>query len=65
MADVDLLVVEQHAVDGLNGSLRGLGGLIVDEPVPPGAAVLVSGDLAGQNVTEGGEGVVESLEAKT
>ena len=65
MADVDLLVVQQHAVDSLDGSLRGLGGLVVDEAVALGAAVLIGGYLARQHVTEGGEGVVESLEAKT
>ena len=65
MADVDLLVVQQHAVDSLDSSLRGLGGLVVDEAVALGAAVLIGGDLARQHVAEGGEGVVESLEAKT
>ncbi len=46
MADVDLLVVQQHAVDSLDGGLGGLGSLIVDETVALGTAVLVGGDLA-------------------
>ena len=61
MADVDLLVVQQHAVDSLDSSLRGLGGLVVDEAVALGAAVLIGGDLARKDSAESGEGVVEGL----
>ena len=61
MADVDLLVVQQHAVDSLDGSLGGLSGLVVNETVALGTAVLIGGDLAGQDVTECGKGVVEGL----
>ena len=60
-ADVHLLVVEQHAVDSLDSSLRGLGGLVVDEAVALGAAVLIGGDLAREDVAESGERVVEGL----
>lgn len=62
VAYVDLLVVQQHAIDSLNGSLSGLSGLIVHEAVAFGTTVLVGGDLARQYVTERGEGVVESLQ---
>lgn len=61
MADVDLLVVQKHAVDSLNGSLSGLGGLVVDETVALRAALLIGSNLARKNVAEGGEGVVEGL----
>ena len=61
MADVDLLVIQQHAVDGLDGSLSSLSSLVMDETVALGAAMLVGGDLAGENVAEGGERIVQSL----
>lgn len=61
VSDEDLPVVEQHAVDGLDGSIGSLGGLVVDETVTSGSSSVVDGDLAGEDVSEGGEGVVESL----
>jgi hypothetical protein len=61
VADVHLLVVQQHAVDSLNGSLGGLAGLIVHEAVTTRAALLVGGDLAREHIAEGDKGVVESL----
>ena len=61
MADVDLLVVQQHAVDSLDGSLGGLSGLVVNETVALGPAMLVGGDLAREDVAESGESVVEGL----
>ena len=61
VADVDLLVVEQHAVDSLDGSLGGLSGLVVNETVALGPAMLVGGDLAREDVAEGSERVVQSL----
>jgi hypothetical protein len=61
VSDVDLLVVEQHVVDGLDGGVGGLGRLVVDESVSPGSTVLVNGDLAGKDVAEGDESVVEGL----
>ena len=61
MADIDLLVVQKHTIDGFDGSLGSLGGLVVDEAVALGAALLVGGDLAREDVTEGSERVVQSL----
>lgn len=61
VSNVDLLVVEQHVVDGLDGGVGGLGRLVVDETVSPGSTVLVNGDLAGEDVAKGGESVVEGL----
>ena len=61
MTNIDLLVVEKHTVDSLNGSLGSLGGLVMDETIALRAAVFVSCNLARQNGTEGGESVVEGL----
>ena len=58
---VDLFVVEQHAVDGLDGGVGGFGRLVMDEPVAPGTTVLVGGDLAREDVAERGKSVVEGL----
>lgn len=57
----DLLVIEQHSIDMLNGILGSLGGFVVNEPVSARVAVLILGNLARQDVTEGRERVVEGL----
>lgn len=62
MADVDLLIVQQHSVDGLDGSLGGLSGLVVNETVALGTTVLIGSDFARQNITEGGERIVKCLQ---
>ena len=62
VADVDLLIVQKHTVDSLNGGLGRLSSLVVDKAVSLGAAVLISGNLAGQNVAKSGEGIVKGLE---
>ena len=61
VADEDLLVVQQHTVNVLDGVVGSLGGLVVDETVTLGVGELILSDLAAENVTEGSEGVVESL----
>jgi hypothetical protein len=61
VADVDLLLVEKHAINVLDSLLSGLISLVVNKPVSLGVAILVLGNLAAQNVAKGGEGVVESL----
>ena len=61
VAHIDLLVVQEHAIDGLNGGLGGFGGLVVDETVTLRAALLVRGDLARQNVSERSERVMKGL----
>lgn len=61
VADEDLLLVQEHAVDHLDGLVGGLGGLVVDETVALGVGVLVLGDLAAENVAEGSKGVVKGL----
>jgi hypothetical protein len=57
----DLLVVEEHAIDCLDGILSSLSGFIVDEAVTLGVALLIDGDLAGENITERDECIVERL----
>jgi hypothetical protein len=57
---IHLAVIEQHAVDVVNCTLRGLLGLVVDEPVSL-ATILIHGNLATQDITKGGKGVVKRL----
>ena len=64
MADVDLLVVQQHAVDGLDSILSSLGSLVVHETIALGTPMLIGGDLARENVAKGGKGVVEGLQLR-
>lgn len=61
--DVNLLIVEKHAIDSLDSRLGGLSSLIVDISVTARATLLIGGDFARQNVAESGEGVVESLQS--
>ncbi len=61
MTDVDLLVVQKHTVDGLDSGIGGFSSLVVDKTVTSRLAILVESDFAGENVTEGSEGVVKSL----
>ncbi|KAH3665483.1 hypothetical protein OGAPHI_003668 [Ogataea philodendri] len=61
VSNVNLVVVQKHTVNVLNGSLSGLGVLVVDETKTLGVSVLVSGDLTRQDLTESREGVVQSL----
>lgn len=61
VADVDLLFVQKHAIDVLDGLLSSLVGLIMNKSVTLGVTVLVLGHLAAQNVAEGSKGVMESL----
>ena len=64
VADIDLLVVQKHAIDRLDSGLSGLGGLVVNETVALGTAVLIRSNLAGQYVAEGSESIVESLKTR-
>ena len=61
VTDIDLLVVEQHAIDCLDGSLGGLCGLVVNEPIALRTTLLVGSDLAGKNGSKSGESIMESL----
>merc|ERR1719318_51587 len=60
-ADKHLLFVQQHAVDLLNGVHSRLLGLKMDKSITLAATISILGDLAGEDVSEGGEGVVHRL----
>lgn len=60
-ADKDDLVVEEHAVDALDGRLGRLARVVVDKAVAERVALHVDGDLAREDVTERGERVVKGL----
>lgn len=61
VADVDFLVVEQHAVDGLDGGIGGFSGGIVHKGESSRLAILIDTDLARENLSKRDESVVESL----
>jgi hypothetical protein len=61
VSDIDLFVVEQHAVDSLDGSSGSFTSGVVDKGESSGLATLVETDFAREDLTESGKGVVESL----
>ncbi|KAK8919492.1 hypothetical protein VCV18_008318 [Metarhizium anisopliae] len=61
MTDVDLLLVEKHAINVLDGLVSSLVRLVMDKTIALGVAVLVLGNLAAQNVAKGSKGIMESL----
>lgn len=61
VADVDLLVVQQHSVNGLDGRVSCLRRLVVDKAVSARTAVLISRDLAREDIAESSKGIVQSL----
>lgn len=60
-ADVDLFVIEQHAVDSLYGVISSFRSLIVDEAISLRAALFVGSDFARQDIAKGRKGIMESL----
>lgn len=61
VADVDDLVVKKHTVHSLDSSAGGITSGEVNETVTLAVAVLIEGNLAREDVTEGSEGVVKGL----
>jgi hypothetical protein len=61
MPDVDLFVVEKHAIHGFDGVIGSLSGLIMNEAVSFGATHFISRDLARQNVAESRNRIVKCL----
>jgi len=61
VADVNLLLVQQHAVDALDGVAGGLSSLVVNESIASGGAMFVLSNLTAEDVAESGESVVKSL----
>jgi hypothetical protein len=61
VTNVNLFIVEQHAVYELEGILGRFGSFVVNETVSPGLAMFVSCNFARQYVSESGEGIVKGL----
>ncbi|ROV94110.1 hypothetical protein VPNG_09340 [Cytospora leucostoma] len=61
VADIDLLLVQKHAIDVLDSLRSSLVGLVVHETVSLGVSMLILGNLAAENVAESGESVMQSL----
>jgi len=61
MSDIDLFVIEQHAVDSLDGGGGSFSSGVVNKGESSGFASLVETDFAREDLTESGKGVVESL----
>jgi len=60
-AHEDLLSVEKHAVHLCDGQVGGILCLIVHKAVPLGAAGVIGGYLAAENIAERGECIVQRL----
>ena len=60
-SDVDDLVVEEHTVDTFDGGTSGFGGIVVNESVTERVSLSIDSDLAREDVSEGGKGIVKSL----
>lgn len=62
MSDINLLVIEKHAIDSLDGAISSFGGLVMNESISLGATMFVCSNFAGQHIAKGGESIMESLE---
>jgi len=63
--DIDNLSVQQHAVNVIDGCVSILLGLVVDETITLRISLVISNNLARQDVTESAESVVQSLVVKS
>lgn len=61
IADIDLLIFQQHTVDSLDGALGGLSGLVLNETISLRATLFIGSHLARKNVAESGKCVMKSL----
>lgn len=61
VSDIDLFVIEQHAVDSLDGGSGGFASGVVNKGETSRFASLVETDFTREDFTECGKGVVESL----
>jgi hypothetical protein len=43
VSNINFLIIEQHAIDGLDGTLCGFCSLVMDETVSPRATVFIGG----------------------
>jgi len=62
VSDVNLLVVQQHSIDGLDGGIGSFSRFVVNESVSPRSTILIDSDFAREDVSESGKGVVEGLQ---
>jgi len=46
MPNVDLLIIEKHSINSLDGGLGGLSSLIMNIAIATGAALFIGSDLA-------------------
>lgn len=58
VSDVNLLVIQKHAIDSFNGAISSLRGFIVNKSITLGTAVFVGGNLARENISERRERVM-------
>ena len=65
MSDEDFAVVEQHTIDGLDGSISRLVGLVVDIAIALRVTLLIGDNFAGQNIAESSKRVVKRLKIET
>ena len=61
VSDIDLFVIEQHAVDSLDGGSSGFASGVVDKGESSRFGSLIETDFTREDFTKGGKGVVESL----
>jgi hypothetical protein len=64
VSNEDLLVVQQHTIDGLDSGLGSLSTVVVNEAITLRATTFVGRDLAGKDVAECSKGIMESLSRK-
>jgi hypothetical protein len=61
MSDINLLIIEEHAVHCLDGTVSSLSGLVMNEAIALGAPMFVRSNFARQHIAKGSESIVESL----
>ena len=61
MSNENLLVIQEHTVNGLDSGFCRFCTVIVNEAISPGASAFVSGDLTRENVSKGSKGIMKSL----
>jgi len=61
MANINLLVIEKHAVDSLDRIIGRLSSFIMDKTIAFGATLLVGGNFAREDVAKGSKSVMQCL----
>lgn len=55
MTNKNLLIIQQHAIDGLDRIFGSLGSLVVNESVDSGLVMFVSSNFSRKHVSEGSQ----------